>query len=390
MTEEKFIETIEGITRLLVPPESLTQRVPPKSPAFFNPLAKVNRNLSIMAYKAFIQDMNSDTTFADALCGVGARGLRVAVEVPGVRQIYLNDINPIAINCAKKSADLNHIIGLCNFSTEDTCKFLVEHSIRNGERFTMIDLDPFGSPSTYIDCLLRAVQDEGLVSVTATDTAVLSGVHPEVCFRRYYGRPLNNQFSNETAVRILMSLIALTASRLGLAIHPLFVHVNLNYIRIYAKIAASHSKANKVQQNIGYIQYCYKCGNRNTVREIGRSEVCNICGGSFKLSGLLWIEKLFDKEFIEKMSKYATNNYASNRRNNLEHLLLRICIDEIDDIPYYFRSDEVASKLKKNSFPLLTIIDKLSTAGYRASKTSLNAGAFKTDATIDQILKILD
>ena len=330
-----------------------------------------------MAYKAFLQGMNSDTTFADALCGIGARGLRVAVEVPGVRQIYLNDINPNAINCAKKSADLNSIIGLCNFSTADTCKFLVEHSRRNGERFTMIDLDPFGSPSTYIDCLLRAVQDGGLVSTTATDTAVLYGVHPEVCFRRYYGIPLNNQFANETAVRILMLLIALTASRLGLAIYPLFVHVNINYIRIYTKIVASHSKANKVQQNIGYIQYCYNCGNRYTVREIIKLDVCKICGGSLKLIGQLWIEKLFDKEFIEKMSKYDTNNYASNRGNNLEHILLRICIDEIDDIPYYFRSDEVASKLKKNSFPLLTIIDKLSAAGYRASKTSLNAGVFQ-------------
>ena len=106
MVEEKFIETVEGKTRLLVPPESLTQRVPPKSPAFFNPLAKVNRNLSIMAYKAFIEGMNNDASFADSLCGIGARGLRVAVEVPGISQIYMNDINPIAIDYAKKSADL--------------------------------------------------------------------------------------------------------------------------------------------------------------------------------------------------------------------------------------------------------------------------------------------
>ena len=90
------------------------------------------------------------------------------------------------------------------------------------------------------------------------------------------------------------------------------------------------------------------------------------------------------------MSRYDANNYDPNRGNNLERLLLRICIDELDDIPYYFRSDEVASKLKKNSFPILTIIDKLATAGYRASKTSLNAGAFKTDALLNQILKILN
>ena len=156
----------------------------------------------------------------------------------------------------------------------------------------LLILDPFGSPTTYIDCVLRAVKDEGLISITATDTAVLCGVHPEVCFRRYYGRPLNNQFANETAVRILMSLIALTASRLGLAIYPLFVHVNLNYIRIYTKIAVSRRPANKVQHNIGYIQYCYKCGNRNAVREINKLEACKICGSSYKLAGQLWIRKI--------------------------------------------------------------------------------------------------
>jgi tRNA G26 N,N-dimethylase Trm1 len=34
------------------------------------------------------------------------------------------------------------------------------------------------------------------------------------------------------------------------------------------------------------------------------------------------------------------------------------------------------------------MIEKLSTAGYRASKASLNTSAFKTDARIDQILSL--
>ena len=51
--------------------------------------------------------------------------------------------------------------------------------------------------------------------------------------------------------------------------------------------------------------------------------------------------------------------------------------------------DEISSKLKKSPLPLQNIIEKLSTAGYRASKTSLNTSAFKTDARIDQILSLL-
>jgi tRNA G26 N,N-dimethylase Trm1 len=62
-------------------------------------------------------------------------------------------------------------------------------------RFTIVDLDPFGSPANYVDCMMRSVEDGGLVSVTATDTAVLCGKHPEVCLRKYYGLPLNNSYS---------------------------------------------------------------------------------------------------------------------------------------------------------------------------------------------------
>ena len=64
-------------------------------------------------------------------------------------------------------------------------------------------------------------------------------------------------------------------------------------------------------------------------------------------------------------------------------------MNEIDDIPHYFRADEISSKLKTSPQPLQYVIEKLSTAGYRASKTSLNTSAFKTDARIDQILSLL-
>ena len=52
-----------------------------------------------------IKLIRNNITMADSLCGTGARGLRVAVEVPEVNQIYFNDVNPVAIDVAKKSAD---------------------------------------------------------------------------------------------------------------------------------------------------------------------------------------------------------------------------------------------------------------------------------------------
>src|ERR1051325_10423686 len=61
---EGFTQTVEGKTKLLVPPSSLKERVPPKVPAFFNPAAKLNRDLSVLAYRAFLP-MLQERTLAD-------------------------------------------------------------------------------------------------------------------------------------------------------------------------------------------------------------------------------------------------------------------------------------------------------------------------------------
>jgi len=414
---EEIVETIEGKTRLLVPALSLTEKVTPKVPAFFNPSAKLNRDISIIAYRAFMQDLKKNRkTLADSFSGIGARALRVAVEAPEIEEIHMNDINPIAIDLSKKAAKLNFVTEKCNFSVNEVCNFLTARPTKKnvGERFGIVDLDPFGSPSQYIDCVLRAVLDKGLISITATDTAVLCGVYRDICFRRYYGRPINNHYANETAIRLLTSLIALTASRLELAIHPLFAHANLHYLRVYIEVSLSSSQANKVYDNIGYLRHCFRCGNRNVITEYDKSEVCELCGNRFSLGGKLWIGRLFDKNFIKKMSSYYhyshhdelksnssntnTNDYNkenidyynnNDNKNDIIKKILAICLNEIDDIPHYFRADEISSKLKTSPQPLQYVIEKLSTAGYRASKTSLNTSAFKTDARIDQILSLL-
>jgi tRNA G26 N,N-dimethylase Trm1 len=51
--------------------------------------------------------------------------------------------------------------------------------------------------------------------------------------------------------------------------------------------------------------------------------------------------------------------------------------------------DEIASKLKTSPLPVQKIIERLSALGYKSSKVSLNARAFKTDAKINEILDLL-
>jgi tRNA (guanine26-N2/guanine27-N2)-dimethyltransferase len=375
-----FVETIEGRTRLLVPELSLTERVPPKVPAFFNPLAKQSRDLSILAYRAYAPNLKQKT-LADGFTGIGARALRVAVEVPEIEQVYANDANPTAIEAATRSAQLNCVSEKCHFSVNEVCKFLMKGD-QSDERFGIVDLDPFGTPARHIDCVLRATLDDGLVSITATDTAVLCGVYPEVCLRRYYGRPLNNSYGNETALRLLLSLIALTASRLELAILPLFSHATMHYLRVYAKVLVSSSEANDVYENIGHVMHCFNCGNRLARVDYDRNATCELCQHKLRVAGQLWTGPLHEKEFIDKMAK------SDLLDDNKCKKILDAAVDEIN-IPYYFKADEISSRLKTNPYSIVKIIEKLRAAGYAASKTPLNFGAFKTDARFDQIVDVL-
>jgi tRNA (guanine26-N2/guanine27-N2)-dimethyltransferase len=373
-----FVRTMEGRTTFLVPQSSLTEKVPPKTPAFFNPAARLNRDLSVLAYRAFAPFL-SRKTLADSFTGIGARALRVAVEVPEIEQVYGNDVNPTAIEAAKKAAKINSVDDKCHFSIDEVCKFLL-HGDSDGERFGIVDLDPFGTPAKHIDCVLRAVLDCGLVSITATDTAVLCGVYPEVCLRRYYGRPLNNSYGNETAIRLLLSLLALTASRLELSIRPLFVHATMHYLRVYASVSVSSSKANDVYSSIGYVMHCFQCGHRFKAEEYGKAK-CELCGSAMRTGGQLWTGQLHDREFVKKMLGQDPDRHCKK--------VLDAAVEEASGIPFYFRADEISAKLRTNPHSVQNIIEKLQSAGFAASRTALNPGAFKTDARVDRILEVL-
>lgn len=389
MRSSEFVETIEGRTRLLVPASSLSGKVPSKVPAFFNPSAKFNRDISVLIYKTFVPEIKKNPkTFGDPFGGIGARALRVAVEVPQLEQIYINDINPVAIDAAKKAAQINLVTQKCTFTTQEVVGFLTSHDSKNYERFAVVDLDPFGSPSPYIDCVLRSVNKGGMVSITATDTAVLCGVHPKVCMRKYYGRPLNNHYARETALRLIISLIAVIAARLDLVVHPIFVHANLHYLRAYLVVTVSRRDANSIFEHIGYLRDCTKCGNRSAITEF-KGESCELCGSTYGFAGHLWIKRLFDKDFVKKMSYLLDTNDEVASMHCLKKILFT-CIEELDDIPFYFLSDEIASRLRTNPDPLQKIIEQLRSIGYRASRTSLDPNGFKTDARIDQILDLLN
>lgn len=379
----------EGITQLLVPSFSLSENVPPKNPAFFNPNARWNRDISMLVYKIQASSKNN-STFADSICGVGARGVRAAVEVPKIDTIYLNDLNPVAIDLAKESAKLNQVQDKCIFGTNEVCKFL-NFEERQFRKFDIIDLDPFGSPSPYVDCVLRSISNGGLISITATDTAVLCGVYPNVCYRKYYGFPLKTEYSNEIGIRILVSFIALNASRFDSSIVPYFCHTNLHYMRVYLKVIFGNSLANSVSSKIGFLKHCQNCKHRRVENLKEQNLVCEICGTKCNLAGPLWIDSLFDPEFVGAMLNELKNNKNYTSSTNDYNRLLKVmqtCDTELA-YPSYFETDTIASMAKKSSISLDRVVSTLARNGFSVSKTIMNDKGFKTNASPTEIINLL-
>ena len=371
-----IIEILEGTTKIRVPSDSISEKVPPKEPAFFNPKASLNRDFSIIAYSSFWKNFQYPKIFLDGLSGIGARSLRVANEIDGVDKVIANDVNPKALDLAKESSEIN---SLKNFeiSENETCRFFSLHSKKNN-RGSIVDIDPFGSPSKYIDCGVRATMHGGLLSVTATDLQVLHGLFNNAAKRRYYGVPIKTKFSNEIAIRLIIGCIYLISSRLDITIQPKFVNNDMHYYRVYLKIL------NKPEQEdrMGFIIYCKQCGMRKTVKNIVNE--CELCKGKIEAAGPLWIDKMFDKDFVAIMKDEVKKNTVNKKCD----IVLEKCYEESDLQPTYYTLDEIASRMKSAPLKLDSAVKKLKDSGFSASRTSLNPTGFRTNCQINDILKI--
>ncbi len=375
--ESELVEITEGSTKLLVPRESLVEKAPPREPAFFNPRAKISRDFSIIAYATFLKNFKGPKTFLDSLSGIGARSIRVANELSSVEQVFVNDVNPKALEIAERIAELNNVTN-CTFSENEACRFLSLHSKRD-QRGAIVDVDPFGSPSRYIDCAIRATFHGGLLSSTATDLTVLHGLFPAACKRKYYGIPVRAEYGDEIALRLILGCTNLVAGRLDVKIVPLFVQNNMHYYKTYVKVLVRTGD----EEEMGYILHCKKCGNRHVIKEPNYS--CEVCKSKAEIAGPLWIGSLYDKDFVNEMISVVEQFQVDKScRKTLEK-----CKEELDMPPTYFTIDELAHMKHSAPSSLAKTIEKIQKAGFKATVTSLNPAAFKTNARIDEILSMI-
>jgi tRNA (guanine26-N2/guanine27-N2)-dimethyltransferase len=273
----------EGSVEFYAPEGDATKKLP----VFYNPVMEFDRDLTIAILRAF-----GGESYCDALAGSGIRGLRAAKEA-GFKDLVLNDQSPEAVNLIKKNLKANDISGKA--FCEDINLMLRKFKC---EKFDVIDIDPFGSSIVALDSALRTInRKKGLLCMTFTDTAPLCGVSIKTCQRRYGARPLRSSYAKEAGLRILIAACVRMAGKYDFSLKPMFCYNRRHYFRLFLRTMNGIEKANKVLDNIGYLQHCFKCDWREYAQIDRFNDNCPVCNNQLNWAGPLWTDKFADDKF---------------------------------------------------------------------------------------------
>lgn len=357
-------EIEEGKAKIVVP-KTMRGKGPGKREGFpfYNPVMELNRDFSVLVVQKALHV--EGPVLLDGLSGTGVRGIRLALEVEGDFSILLNDWNE---SCYELILENVRRTSLTNATArQEDLNLLLR---RNA--FDYVDVDPFGTPVPFLESALKGVKDQGVLAVTATDTAALAGSYPNACRRKYDADPLPVTMRHELGLRILIGHCARTAGNHELGIRPFLSHSTDHYYRIYLDIRRGQREAGRSLNNIGYFWR-----NPSTLEVSLNTKRKN----ELQVAGPLWIGRLWDPDFLMDLRPRA---YMSSKTSKTLDLIKGE--SEIDS-PFY-SSDEIASKLGVHTPPISKIVNAVAEAGYEATPTHFDPKGFRTNAPIDAIEEV--
>ncbi|WKA00738.1 hypothetical protein VitviT2T_019071 [Vitis vinifera] len=364
--------------------------------SFFRHESATGRDLGVLAASLYKKSKGS-VRVLDAMCGCGIRSLRYLVEAEA-DFVLANDANE---NYGRTILE-NLSQGLGGSGEErrwvvthtDANRVMTECYLRR-DFYDLIDVDSFGSESSFLRSAYNALKLDGLFYVTSTDGYTSGGHRPHHSLASYgaFVRPM--PYSNEVGLRMLIGGALREASVLGYRITPLFSYYSYHgpVFRVMLRMNRGKLPENR---NYGFISYCTKCGNSQAFswNELGRiSCPCSDAkvSSSLVVSGPLWIGPLHNASYLTEMLNLAEQwGWTGNDTETHLGKLLKQMIDESDPkLPFgYIKLDEVASRAKINSPPLRTMMSALNKEGYAVSRSHIASNAIKTNCPMAVCIRI--
>ncbi|ADM12075.1 N2,N2-dimethylguanosine tRNA methyltransferase [Encephalitozoon intestinalis ATCC 50506] len=357
---------------------------------FFNPAQKFNRDISVEIIRECFKDSTS-IRILDAMSATGLRGIRYLKEIENSR-VYLNDISQSSVETIKANILLNGIEDVeCfesvfqNIKTSKDVRATITKSDCNVLMaslpcfFDVIDIDPFGSCSEYIDSALRAIRHRGIICLTATDKGVLCS-NERKCLIKYSTSIMKGVGTNEVPLRTIISLVSRQASKFDCSVEPVASLSIDFYVRIFLRIVRRNPRSVIEKNSLFWMCTCHNIFEVRNGEDI--SNKCDNCSRRMKLCGPFWNGPLNDINVIQGVLNRAKED---NKR------LIGVLRHLEQELPtmFYYEIPRLCSILGISSVKQLRVMHALANMGYRVSYTHSELNAIKTDAPIGLINKVL-
>ncbi|XP_057972036.1 tRNA (guanine(26)-N(2))-dimethyltransferase 2 [Malania oleifera] len=340
----------------------------------------------------------------EALSASGLRALRYALEVEGIGQVVALDNDKVSVEACKRNVKFNGSVACSKVESHlaDARVYMLTHP----KEFDVVDLDPYGSPSVFLDSAVQSVADGGILMCTATDMAVLCGGNGEVCYSKYGSYPLRGKYCHEMALRILLASIESHANRYKRYIVPVLSVQMDFYVRVFVRIYTSASAMKNTPLKLSYVYQCTGCDSfhlqpigrtvskNNSVRHLpgfgpAVPQECNDCGKKFNMGGPIWSAPIHDQEWVTSILadvKSLKDRYPAFDRISA---VLTTISEELPDIPLFVSLHNLCATLKCTSPSAVIFRSAVINAGYRISGTHVNPLGLKSDAPMDVIWDIM-
>ncbi|KAF4363444.1 hypothetical protein F8388_016572 [Cannabis sativa] len=363
--------------------------------SFFRHESATGRDLGVLA-AALYKKSKARLRILDGLCGCGIRSLRYLVEAEA-DFVLANDAND---DC--RDVICRNLSKVPRGSDDEPREF-----------FDLIDIDSFGSDSSFLRPAINALRFDGLLYLTSTDGYSSGGHRPHHSLAAYgaYVRPL--PYSNEIGLRMLIGGAVREASVLGLRVVPLFSYYSYHGPVFRVMLRVNRGKLSD-NSHYSFVSYCHQCGNSQTFSWDELGQISCSCGNSKQsllvlsvsrqnsyspflvyqsivISGPLWTGPLHDASYLTEMLNLAKEwGWASGDTETALEKLLKQMVDESDPrLPFgYIKLDEVASRAKVNSPPLRTMMDAIQKEGYAVSRSHIISNAIKTNCPMAECIRI--
>lgn len=343
------------------------------------------------------QEESGGLRILEALAASGLRSIRYGLEIPKAASVVANDISPEAFEAMKRNIAHNSVGDKVFPSCEDASMLMYSHRSPPNKRFDVVDLDPYGSPSQFLDSAIQAVADGGLLCVTCTDMSVLCGNTPETCHSKYGSISLKARYCHEMALRIVLSSLESHANRYYRYIVPLLSCSVDFYMRTFIQVFSSPSEVKRSSSKLSMVYHCIGCGSyhlqplskrveNGSMRKYPPSigppvgKLCEHCGSSFRLGGPIWSEPIHEPTFVAGLLEAVTASAQSYGTGDRIKGMLSVISEELHDVPLFHVLDELCVILHCDSLKMLALRSAIMDRGYRVSLSHTNANAVKTDA----------